>query len=1086
MRQNVRLMARWVIGVLLTISSIAAQAQDRQVTGKVTTASDGMGLPGANVQVKGTTLGTVTDADGNYSVSVRSNDDILVISSIGFLKKEVVVGSQSTINVSLQDDIKSLSEVVVTGYGSQSKRDITGSVATINTEQLLSVPATNLAQAMQGRVAGVTVGNDNSPGGGVMVRIRGFGTINDNSPLYVIDGNPTKENLNTLNLNDIESMQVLKDASAASIYGSRAANGVVIITTKKGKAGKPKLTYDAYYGQQKAARFLDLLNTQQYADLLWESRINAQNTAKLVDGAYPAGTVLSYPNIAMFGNGATPVIPFYSNPAGKSQGQVDEGSYNFDTRNLITRANQQGTDWFDAIFHSAPIQNHQVGVSGATEAARYAMSANIFDQQGIMKHTYFKRYSLRANTEFNVNKRFRIGENLQVAYGERVGQTNGNQSESNPISFAYRIPPIIPRFDINGYYAGGTGTGLDNSRNPEAELFRNKDNKQKELRLFGNAYAEFDILPDLTAKTQFGVDYNTFNLRNYRANDPESPEMTGTNTLRTDNNYGFTWTWYNTLNYNKTFGDNHRINLMVGTESIKSYYEFVFGERSGFAVDELANRFLNAGKTVVSNGGGGREWKLASEFARANYSFDGRYLVDFTLRRDRSSRFAPAFRTAYFPSVSAGWVLTEESFLKGTSSWLSFAKLRVGYGQTGNQEIGNYNAFSTYLSNPETSFYDLAGANTSSLQGYELGQFGNANARWETTTSTNVGLDATFFGGKLETNLDWFTRTTTNMLFPVEVQFTQGRAVNPFQNIGEMSNKGVELGLNFADAKGDFNYSIGGNISTYRNNVIKTTGDPNVQYFGFSTRLAAAAVTQQGYPLASFFGYTIDGIFQNDAEGRAHAGQFVANTDAAKAANPFNKAGSFKFRDINGDGVINASDRSVIGSPHPDFSYGINASVGYKSFRLDLFGQGVQGNQIFNYVRYFTDFPTFGGNRSLRMYEQSWRPGKTDAVLPIPRSNDVISSLPSTYYLEDGSYFRFKNIQLNYTLPKTVTDKLGMGSAKVYVQGQNWFTFTKYTGLDPEINLRNSSASGQDIHMGFDEGSYPASRATLVGLSVSF
>jgi hypothetical protein len=417
---------------------------------------------------------------------------------------------------------------------------------------------------------------------------------------------------------------------------------------------------------------------------------------------------------------------------------------------------------------------------------------------------------------------------------------------------------------------------------------------------------------------------------------------------------------------------------------------------------------------------------------------------------------------------------------------LSFAKLRIGYGQTGNQEIGNYNAFSTYLSNPETSFYDLAGANTSSLQGYELGQFGNANARWETTTSTNIGLDATFLGGKLEANLDWFTRTTSNMLFPVEVQFTQGRAVNPFQNIGEMSNKGVELGLNFADKKGDFNYSIGGNISTYRNNVVKTTGDPNVQYFGFSTRLAAAAVTQQGYPLASFFGYTLDGIFQNDAEGRAHAGQFVANTDAAKAANPFNKAGSFKFRDINEDGVINASDRSVIGNPHPDFSYGINASLGYKNFRLDLFGQGIQGNEIFNYVRYFTDFPTFGGNRSLRMYEKSWRPGMTDAVLPIPRSNDVISSLPSTYYLEDGSYFRFKNIQLNYTLPKAISDKLGMGSAKVYVQGQNWFTFTKYTGLDPEINLRSSSASGQDIHMGFDEGSYPASRATLVGLSVSF
>jgi TonB-linked SusC/RagA family outer membrane protein len=525
---------------------------------------------------------------------------------------------------------------------------------------------------------------------------------------------------------------------------------------------------------------------------------------------------------------------------------------------------------------------------------------------------------------------------------------------------------------------------------------------------------------------------------------------------------------------------------MVGTESIKSYFEFMTGQRTGFAVDDLPNRYLSAGRNVVSNGGGGREWRLASEFARANYAFDNRYLVDVTLRRDRSSRFAKDFRSALFPSVSAGWVLTEESFLKGASSWLNFAKFRVGYGQTGNQEIGNYNAFSTYLSNPETSFYDLTGANSSALQGYELGQFGNASARWETTTSTNIGLDATFFGGKLEANLDWFTRRTTDMLFPVEVQFTQGRAINPFQNIGEMSNKGVELNLNYGDTKGDFNYSIGGNISTYRNNVVKTTGDPNVQYFGFSTRLAAAAVTQQGHPIASFFGYTIDGIFQTDAEGRAHAAQFVANTDAAKAANALNKAGAFKFRDTNNDGVINAADRTIIGSPHPDFTYGINVSLGYKNFRLDLFGQGVQGNQIFNYVRYWTDFPTFGGNRSMRMYEQSWRPGKTDALLPIPRSNDVISSLPSTYYLEDGSYFRMKNIQLSYTVPKAITDKIGSSGMTVYIQGQNWFTFTKYTGLDPELNLRNSSASGQDIHMGFDEGAYPAARVSLIGVNLSF
>jgi TonB-linked SusC/RagA family outer membrane protein len=1049
----------------------------QKISGKISD-EKGESLIGASIMIKGTTSGTVTDLDGSFMLDASPGSN-LIISSIGYITQEVAVGNQSILNIIMREDAINLSEVVVTGYSSQTKRDITGAVTSINMREALAVPATNAAQAIQGRVAGVNVGNDNSPGGGVMVRIRGFGTINDNSPLFVVDGMPTKGNLNTLNLGDIETMQVLKDASAASIYGSRAGNGVVIITTKRGKSGKPKFTYDSYYGTQKATKFLDLLNTQQYADLLWESRINAQNSNLLVDGKISDPSKIVYPNIPMFGGQVTtPVLPDYIFPVGGKTGAVDESKYSVTPKNLITTANKQGTDWFEEIFETSPLQNHQIGVSGATDQARYAISANYFDQKGIMKHTSFKRYSLRANTEFNVNKKIRIGENFQFAYGEQVGQPNGNQNESNPITFAYRVPSITPVYDIKGYFAGSP-TALDNARNPLAELYRNKDNKQIELRLFGNLYAEADIFKGLTARTQIGIDYNNLNLRRYRANDPESPEPLGLNQLTQNNGYEYTWNWYNTLNYNTSFGEKHKLGFLVGTEAIRNYFEFFTASRTGFASDDLPNRFLDAGRAGITNGGSASEWALASEFGKINYSFDDKYLLDLTLRRDRSSRFSPSFRTAIFPAISAGWILSDEAFLKDVEL-LTFAKLRIGFGQTGNQEIGNYNAFTAYLSSPESSNYDINGTRTSSLQGYELSQFGNDKAKWETTTSTNIGADLIFLKGKLEANIDWYTRTTSDMLFPVEVQFTHGVAANPFQNIGEMNNKGIDLALNYRDKSGDFTYSIGGNFSTYRNNVVKTTGDPTTQYFGFSNlRLptGTVAVTQQGHPLASFFGYQVLGIFQNDKEAAEYPTQFGGGA--------MNKAGAFKFADVNGDKKIDPSDRTIIGSPHPDFMYGVNLSLGYKNVRLDVFGSGVFGNQLFNYTRYWTDFPTFGGNRSTRMLNESWRPGKTDAVLPIPRSNDVISSNPSTYYLEDGSFFRLKNVQLSYQVPANLLKKVGVGSATFYLQGQNLLTITKYTGLDPEVNLRNYGA-GADRQLGVDEGTYPAFRSTNIGVSLQF
>ncbi|WP_020595427.1 SusC/RagA family TonB-linked outer membrane protein [Spirosoma panaciterrae] len=1081
LRQTGRMVALFLFSWLLCIR---VYAQDRKITGRITDGNDNSAVPGANVVVKGTQTGVVTDANGQFSLNVASGRNVLTVSAIGYVSQDVTIGNRSSVDITLAPDIKTLSEVVVTGYGAQAKRDITGAVATVDTKQLLSVPSTNVGQALQGRVAGVQVGNENAPGGGVMVRIRGFGTINDNSPLYVVDGVPTKGNLNTLNLNDVESMQILKDASAASIYGSRAGNGVVIITTKKGKAGKPKFTYDTYYGTQRHGKLLDMLNTQEYAQLTWESRINS--------GVVGAN---GNPVHSQFGNGPTPVIPDFVLPSGASASDPrvalnPDGTYknyNNDINSpnflLITKANKVGTNWLEEIFQTAPIQNHQLGVSGGSENGRYAMSLNYFNQDGIMKYTGYKRYSLRSNTEFNVNKRVRVGQNFQVAYGERIAQANGNNAESNPISFAYRIQPIIPVYDVAGNFAGTRGGDLDNANNPVALLYRNKDNVQKEIRLFGNAFAEVDILPNLTARTSFGIDYNLYNYRNYIIRDIESAEARGSNQLTTNNNYEWTWTWYNTLTYNLSLGDRHRFNVIAGTESIKNYFETFDATRTNFAVDDIENRYLSAGTGVQTNNGGASNWRLASEFAKVNYALDDKYLIDLTVRRDRSSRFAPEYRSAVFPAASVGWRVSKENFFKPLTL-VDDLKFRAGLGQTGNQEIGNYNSFTQFSTNPATSFYDINGTRTSAVPGYELTQFGNAKAKWETTTSLNIGFDASLLKNRLTVNFDWYTRTTSDMLFPVSAPLTQGVATNPFQNIGEMRNRGIDLMINYGDKIGSsgLTYNIGANFSTYRNTVTKTNGDPSTQYFGINDeRIQNFVVTQQNYPIASFFGYTIDGIFQTNEEAKAYLPQFGTTT----ANNPENVAGRFRFRDVNGDGVINSGDLSIIGNPHPKFTYGLNINLNYKNFGLTLFGQGVQGNQIFNYVKYWTDFPTFAGNRSTRMLYQSWRPGKTDAILPQLRASDQISILPSTYYLESGSYFRMKNIQLTYQLPQTLLNKLKMGATSVYVQGQNLFTVTNYSGMDPEINLRNYTA-GNDRQIGVDGGSYPVAKTILVGLNLSF
>jgi TonB-dependent starch-binding outer membrane protein SusC len=1081
MNKKITIVYRSMLLLLLAFLAISnVSYAQKSVTGKVLDGESSDGLPGVTVTLKASNKGTMTDANGSFTLDVPASNAVLVFSSIGYNSMEVEVGNKSIINISLSQDSKSLEEVVVTGYASQRKKDITGAVAIVSAKDLVATPAASVTQMLQGRAAGVVVGNDNSPGGGTMVRIRGFGTVNNNSPLYVIDGVPTQGTLNQLNPNDIESMQILKDASAASIYGARAANGVVIITTKKGTIGEPNITFDYYTGTQKPGKMLDLLNANELGQYLYQADIGAGKNPSVTSpsvqykfGANGEVTMADYiyPNVF----GTLPSNYTYTNDI--ADPNLGKTAYN------ITKANKEGTDWQDVIFDPAPISNYQLGATGGSASAKYAISANYFKQDGILRYTKYDRYSIRANTEFK-KKFVTVGENLTFSYDERQGITNNN--ESNPIMFAIRVHPIIPVFDITGGpaalggtnaspyngFAGSKGVNLGNAPNPLARLYREQDNITKGSHIFGNVYMELDLMKGLKARTSFGLEYNQFNRSEYFHRDIEAAEARNANSLNVINNFDKSTTWFNTLNYNKSFGQ-HELNVLVGTEAVTTYAFGFQASRSSFAFDDLDYRYLNSGSAAgLSNAGDGAvQSALFSQFGKVNYAYKDIYLADVTLRRDGSSRFSAANRYAIFPAFSVGVRVSEYEFLKNVD-FINDMKVRFGWGKTGNQLIPNvYNAYTLYAADPSNNAYDINGTGSSIVGGFDLVQFGNPNGKWETTTSSNLGIDAVVMNNKMEVILDLYNRVTTDMLTQIAIPRTSGTGSIPYTNIGEVQNKGFDLGINYRDKVGDFRYQLGFNIGHYKNEVLKLNDDPNSTIFGFSTRLPAISATKAGLPIASYYGYIVDGVIKDDAEA-AEAPKFGSYT----------KAGSFKFRDVNGDGVITAADRTIIGNPHPDFNYGININLGYKNFDLTMFGQGVHGNEIFNYVRYWTDFNTFQGNRSTDLLYNSWKKQGDVAKLPRLNSGDATSQQISSYFLEDGSYLRLKNVQLTYTVPTAIIEKVKLSSAQIYVQGQNMFTITKYTGLDPDINLRTSGNDNQDIHMGIDEGAYPVAKSFMVGV----
>ena len=1053
-----------VITMLLLFTGTTVFAQ-RTVTGKVADPQN-ESLPGASVLVKGTATGSVTDMDGNYSIEVADDQAILVFSFIGYSTVEETVGSRSTINVTLKEEFSALNEVVVTGYGSQSRREITGAVTSVDSDKLLSIPATTFAQQLQGRAAGVTIVNDATPGGGATVRIRGFGTINNNDPLYVIDGVPT-QNQGNLNPNDIESIQILKDASAASIYGSRAANGVIIITTKRGTVGKPVVSFDAYYGTQEAATAPDPLNAEELGRYLYLA--NALHGRTPTHGQYT------------FGPNGEVTTPDYVFPSRGMEGtpEVDPSRYALEPGNIypITRASD--TDWWKETTRTAPIQSYQVSASGGTENGRYALSLNYFNQEGIVNDIGYDRYSVRANTEFKaLNSKLTIGENLSVTVGNRKGGfgngSAGNNAEQNAVFSSSLQHPLLPVYDIMGNFAGSRGANLGNNFNPVAVLARAKDNRNLSLRAFGNVYASVDITDEIIVKTSLGIDANDRRAKYIGRPQPEYVEGNFVNSSTAENEYSYQWVWSNTISYVKTFNDVHAFDAYIGIESIKEFGEIFGGARQGFAFETLPIiSFLDLGNpnTATNFGRVVNDYRLYSQFGKINYAYNGKYLIQLILRNDGSSRFLQASRNATFPAFSLGWRLSDETAIANALPFVSDLKLRYGWGKTGNQLIGDYNAYTTYRSNIFNSGYPIDGSASTPILGFDAQRFGNPNAKWETTTSNNLGLDAEFLDGVIFFELDLWNRVTSDMLFQTPINYGAGDATAPFFNVGQMTNKGIDLNLGFNETRmgGDLRYGISANYSMYKNNVDKLAENEDNVLFGASTRVPSVTVTQVGYPISSFFGYNNLGIFQTQEEVNAHP-----------AYGTYNAVGKFKVEDVNEDGVITDADRKIIGNPHPDFVYGINVNVGYKDWDLTVFGNGSVGNDIFNYLNYWTDFNTFQGNKSKAALYDAWQPSNPTGTVPIMDANDQVSSRPSSYFVEDGSYFRLRNVQLTYHLPQTALTAVGLSRASIYFQGQNLFTITKFTGVNPEIQ------TGSNNTVGFDGGYMPVSRNLILGLNVTF
>ena len=1069
-----------VVLLFLLCAGLSSLSAQRTITGNV---SDAAGpVPGASVIVKGTTTGAVADGDGNFSFATKGDNLTLVVSAVGYSTKEIALGAQTSIKVTLTEDVSTLGEVVVTGYSVDTKRNTTGSVSTIKPRDLTAVPTGNIEQQLQGRASGVTVITNGQPGTNSIVRIRGFGSFLSNEPLYIVDGVPVTST-DFLSPDDIETVTVLKDAAAASIYGARASSGVIVYTTRRGKKGDKKVTvnYDGLYGVTDPGKGTSMLNPQETADWTWQA---LKNTAT-ADGKPFA------PNHPQYGSGATPVLPNWlivgANSGASITGTVDLAAeklkYNNDQSKgglyLVTPANKEGTDWYAAITRQAPLQRHNLGFSGASENARFYVGMGMQDQKGILIGNSFKRYDFRANSEFDVFKGFRIGENLQFTYRSVLGQEGNNNGQGvseteTTLQQAQRMPTIIPVYDAFGGYAGTQAKGFNNPRNPRAIRDRLGDNRSYSVGGFGNIYAELDLIPGLTFRTSLGGNYSNSYFTNYTKISYENSENFTSFQFTEGSSYGYSWVNTNTLRYNQKFGV-HGIEALAGIEALNTgKSRFVQGSGQNPYLKDV--NFITLGTATSSQSttsGLGLGVNFYSQFGRAKYTYNDKYYLEGVLRRDGSSRFGENNRFGIFPAVSAGWRISGEDFMKSLSM-ITDLKLRAGWGQMGNSNAVNpTNQYTLFGNGLGLGSYPITGTNNSATSGFYQAQVGNPDAKWETSTTTNFGLDLSMFRDRLEILVDVWTRKTTDLLYQVPLPIVGGLATAPFRNVASMTNTGFDLQVtNRGRIKGDWSYDATLIASFLSNKVDKLTD--NITYFDSrppTNRLSGPPIRNlAGYALSSFFGYKVTGLFQTAAE------------VAAAPAQDGKGVGRFRYADVDGDGKITPADRTQIGNPVPKFTGGVTLGVSYKDFSVSTYLYTSLGNKIFNMSKWYTDFyGSFTGQAISARVKNSWSPTNTGATIPIyeSASNSSTNIEPNSYYVEDGSYFRMQNLSLAYTVPNKLTGGI-FKRLKVYASVNNLFTVTKYSGLDPGVGGAVDTAFGIDI------GNYPVTRSILFGVNAAF
>ncbi|PWT76267.1 MAG: SusC/RagA family TonB-linked outer membrane protein [Bacteroidetes bacterium] len=1044
--------------LIMLVPLFCGQISFSQTIKGLITGADHEPLVGASVLIERTNTGTTTDTSGHFSIRAKKGD-ILRISYIGYKTKEIKLGDKIFVAVSLMAPNDNLDEIIVTGYTSQKLKEITGSVASVKPKDLVAVPAGQVEPMLQGRVAGLTVISSGDPGAPSQVYLHGMGNFGNVRPLYIIDG--IEGDINIINPYDIESIQVLKDAAAYSIYGVRGANGVIVLTTKKGKSGKTKLSYDFYVGrQQPLSKGLALLSPQEQADLEWMAFKNSGQT----------------PSDPLYGNGPSPILPDYlfAGPhvgLFKGDPKADPSLYNIDSLKgpiyQIVPFNKAGTDWFHELLKPAWSQNHTLTVSGGDFKNHYLLSFGYLDQQATYLNAYLKRFTTRVNTEFTLMNTIRIGENFQLSYSQnpRVGRIYGD----------LMTYPLLPVYDIEGNssgwgpaYPGGFYIAPGPATNPVTARVLSGDDQDHNWRLFGNAYGEFDFLKNFRFRTSFGglVNYHLSNYFTYGSYEPLPPSANGNNNSFTEStDYTTNWTWTNTLNYTARFYRNNRIQVLVGTEEKSNYYRQLQGTRIGYASNDPNYRFLSTGRPAgQTNASMGSASYLSSFFSQAEYSHREKYFLTATVRRDGSSVFGPESRYGWFPSFGIAWRMTEEYFLTG-SRWLTDLKLRASWGKTGFDGNTNpNNQYTLYGGGPGGSYYDINGSSVNIQQGFRPVRFGNAKTSWQEDVVINMGLDGVLWNGKLSITADWYNKKSTGLLFPVLLPALLGEATAPNVNAGDIKNSGIDIKLgskgNFSK---DWNWDLLVTFSHYDNRIVKLN---NIPFFD-----DGIVRNQVGYPIGSFFGYKIIGFFQNDAD--------VAKSPVQEAAKP----GRFKYLDANGDGIISDLDRIHFANPNPDFTLGLNIGFGYKNFDFTTFFYGSFGNHVINGYRDAADIFSSGPYpKSKTALYDSWTPQHRDAKAPIQEYDyNFSNAATNNYSLENGSYFRNKTMILGFSFPRNLMQKIKIERLRVYIQVANLFTVTNYSGLDPELGNPYGSS------FGIDNGNYPNNQKQwLLGANISF